>query len=65
MSDCRGHAPDLPIASFANRETQPAIGHALAETHRRIERAGDIAPAIEAGIRSGKPNLVEVVVQAT
>jgi benzoylformate decarboxylase len=31
---------------------------------RRIERAGDVAGAVEAGIRSGEPNLVEVVVSA-
>jgi benzoylformate decarboxylase len=29
---------------------------------RRIERAGDIAPAIEAGIASGRANLIEVVI---
>jgi benzoylformate decarboxylase len=32
---------------------------------RRVTRAADIAPAIEAGIRSGGANLVEVVVRAT
>ena len=43
----------------------PALAASMGVPARRIERAGDIAPAIEAGIRSGKPNLVEVVVQAT
>jgi benzoylformate decarboxylase len=27
---------------------------------RRVERAADIAPAIEAGIASGVPNLIEI-----
>ncbi|GJD80993.1 thiamine pyrophosphate-binding protein [Methylobacterium gregans] len=43
----------------------PALAASMGVPARRIERAGDIAPAIEAGIRSGGPNLVEVVVQAT
>ncbi|MEJ0008896.1 MAG: thiamine pyrophosphate-binding protein [Steroidobacteraceae bacterium] len=31
---------------------------------RRITQAADIAPAIEAGIASGKPNLVEILISA-
>lgn len=43
----------------------PALAASMGVPARRITAAADIAPAIEAGIRSGKPNLVEVVVQAT
>jgi benzoylformate decarboxylase len=48
----------------------PAINfHALAASMgvpaRRVERAADIAPAIEAGIASGAANLVEIPVGAT
>jgi hypothetical protein len=48
----------------------PAIDfHALAASMgvpaRRVDRASDIAPAIEAGIASGAPNLVEIAVGAT
>jgi benzoylformate decarboxylase len=32
---------------------------------KRITAAADIAPAIEAGIASGLPNLIEVVIAAT
>jgi benzoylformate decarboxylase len=32
---------------------------------RRIERAADIAPAIEAGIASRQPNLIEIIIAAT
>jgi benzoylformate decarboxylase len=31
----------------------------------RVERAADIAPTIEAGIASGHPNLVEVMISAS
>jgi benzoylformate decarboxylase len=31
----------------------------------RVERAADIAPTIEAGIASGKANLVEVIISAS
>jgi benzoylformate decarboxylase len=46
---------------------QPAIDYmALARSMgvpaRRIERAADIAPAIEAGIASGRANLIEVLI---
>jgi benzoylformate decarboxylase len=48
----------------------PAIDfHALAASMgvpaRRVDRASDIAPAIEAGIASGAANLVEIPVGAT
>ncbi|WP_375463633.1 thiamine pyrophosphate-binding protein [uncultured Methylobacterium sp.] len=42
-----------------------ALAASMGVPARRIARAGDIAAAIEAGIRSGAPNLVEVVVRAT
>jgi benzoylformate decarboxylase len=29
----------------------------------RVERAGDIAATVEAGISSGKPNLIEIVIR--
>ncbi len=46
---------------------QPAIDYqALARSMgvpaRRIDKASDIAPAIEAGIASGKPNLIEIII---
>jgi len=49
--------------------TDPAIDYlALAQSFglpaRRVTRARDIAPAIEAGIASGRANLVEVVISA-
>jgi benzoylformate decarboxylase len=48
---------------------QPAIDYlALAQSmgisSRRIDKAADIAPAIEAGIASGKPNLIEILISA-
>ena len=48
---------------------QPAIGtgaraRSMGVTARRIERACDIAPAIEAGIASGGVNLIEVLISA-
>ncbi len=42
-----------------------ALAASMGVPARRVTRAGDIAPAIEAGIRSGRANLVEVVVRAT
>ena len=42
-----------------------ALAASMGVPARRVTSAADIAPAIEAGIRSGQPNLVEVVVQAT
>ncbi|WCS26877.1 thiamine pyrophosphate-dependent enzyme [Methylobacterium sp. NMS14P] len=43
----------------------PALAASMGVPARRVTRAADIAPAIEAGIRSGGTNLVEVVVRAT
>lgn len=43
----------------------PALAAAMGVPARRIETAADIAPAIEAGIRSGAANLVEIVVAPT
>ncbi|MGU3420330.1 thiamine pyrophosphate-binding protein [Methylobacterium sp. D54C] len=43
----------------------PALAASMGVPARRVTRAADIAPAIEAGIRSGGANLVEVVVRAT
>ena len=43
----------------------PALAASMGVPARRETRAADIAPAIEAGIRSGAANLVEVVVRAT
>jgi len=31
-----GHAPHLAVASFAQGDRQPGVGHGLAEPHRRI-----------------------------
>jgi len=49
---------------------QPAIDYvALAQGFgvpaRRIEKAGDIAPAIEAGIASGRANLIDIAICAS
>ena len=43
----------------------PALAASMGVPAQRVTRAADIAPAIEAGIRSGGANLVEVVVRAT
>jgi benzoylformate decarboxylase len=55
---------------IAMEVTEPAVDYlAMAQSYgvpaRRIERAGDIAPAIEAGIASGQANLIEIVISAT
>ncbi|MCJ2061498.1 thiamine pyrophosphate-dependent enzyme [Methylobacterium sp. J-088] len=42
----------------------PALAASMGVPARRVTAAADIAPAIEAGIRSGGANLVEVVVRA-
>ena len=47
--------------------TDPAIdfqslARSMGVPARRIEKAGDIAGAIEAGIASGKPNLIEIMI---
>src|SRR5258706_7871379 len=39
-----------------------ALAHAMGVPARRIEKVSDIAPAIEAGIASGRPNLLEIVI---
>ena len=39
-----------------------AMAHAMGVPARRIDKASDIAPAIEAGIASGKPNLLEIII---
>jgi benzoylformate decarboxylase len=41
-----------------------ALARSMGVTARRIERACDIAPAIEAGIASGGVNLIEVLISA-
>jgi benzoylformate decarboxylase len=41
-----------------------ALGASMGLPTLQITRAADIAPAIEAGIASGKPNLIEVVISA-
>ncbi|WP_132253933.1 thiamine pyrophosphate-binding protein [Methylobacterium segetis] len=43
----------------------PALAASMGVPARRVERAVDVAPAVEAGIRSGVPNLVEIVVSPT
>lgn len=42
-----------------------ALATSMGVPSRRVTRAADIAPAIEAGIRSGGANLVEVIVRAS
>jgi benzoylformate decarboxylase len=41
-----------------------AMAHAMGVPARQINKASDIAPAIEAGIASGKPNLLEIIISA-
>ncbi|GJE40858.1 thiamine pyrophosphate-binding protein [Methylobacterium soli] len=43
----------------------PALAASMGVAARRITRAEEIAPAIEAGIASGLPNLIEVIVSPT
>jgi benzoylformate decarboxylase len=55
---------------IAMEVVEPAIDYlAMAQSMglpgKRITAAADIAPAIEAGIASGLPNLIEVVIAAT
>ncbi|MEE3662562.1 thiamine pyrophosphate-binding protein [Brenneria sp. g21c3] len=38
-----------------------ALARSMGVNARRITRAGDIAPAVEAGIHSGRANLIEIV----
>lgn len=40
-----------------------ALGQSMGVPSRRIARAGDIAAAVEAGIASGRPNLIEIVIR--
>jgi benzoylformate decarboxylase len=42
-----------------------ALAASMGVPARRVERAADIAPAIEAGIASGVPNLIEIPISAT
>ena len=42
-----------------------ALAASMGVVGRRVERAGDIAPAVKAGIASGQPNLIEVMISAT
>ncbi len=42
-----------------------ALATSMGVAARRVERAGDIAAAVSAGIASGKPNLIEVMISAT
>jgi benzoylformate decarboxylase len=39
-----------------------SLAKALGVPARQVTKAADIAPAIEAGIASGKPNLIEIVI---
>jgi benzoylformate decarboxylase len=41
-----------------------ALARSMGVAARLIDKAADIAPALEAGIASGKPNLVEIVISA-
>jgi benzoylformate decarboxylase len=41
-----------------------ALAKSMGVPARRIERASDIAPAIEAGIASGRANLIEIIISA-
>ena len=41
-----------------------SLAHSMGVPALRIERAADIAPAIEAGIASRAPNLIEIVISA-
>ncbi len=69
----KGQAHYLSAASnrfIAMDLVDPAIDYlALAASMgvpaRRVEQASDIAPAVRAGIASGQPNLIEVIITAT
>jgi benzoylformate decarboxylase len=39
-----------------------ALGQSMGVPATRVVRAGDITAAVEAGIKSGKPNLIEIVI---
>jgi benzoylformate decarboxylase len=40
-----------------------ALGKSMGVPANRVERAGDIAATVEAGISSGKSNLIEIVIR--
>jgi benzoylformate decarboxylase len=42
-----------------------ALAAAMGVPARRVERAGDIAGAVEDGIASNRPNLIEIPISAT
>ncbi|MBE7212425.1 MAG: thiamine pyrophosphate-binding protein, partial [Gluconacetobacter diazotrophicus] len=42
----------------------PALAASMGVPARRVERASDIAAAVEAGIASGRPNLIEIPISA-
>jgi len=42
----------------------PALSHSMGIPARRIDKASDIAGAVAAGIASGKPNLIEILISA-
>ena len=41
-----------------------SLARSMGVPAQRIEKAGDIAGAIEAGIASGKPNLIEITISS-
>jgi benzoylformate decarboxylase len=41
-----------------------ALARSMGVPSRRIDKAADIAPAVEAGIASGKTNLIEILISA-
>ena len=47
---------DNPLIDFG------ALAQSMGVPARQIDKAADIAPAIEAGIASGNPNLIEIVI---
>jgi benzoylformate decarboxylase len=47
---------DRPAIDFVH------LAQSMGLPARRVDRAADIAPAIEAGIASGQANLVEIVI---
>ncbi len=70
MKGQKGYAAARTNRFIAMELDQPAIDYpGLARSFgvpaRRIERAVDIAPAIEAGIASRAPNLIEVMISVT
>jgi benzoylformate decarboxylase len=49
---------DQPLIDYG------ALARSLGVPASRVEKAQDIGPAVEAGIASGKANLVEIVIAA-